>query len=251
MGCELHQLSETEIPSKPRKLGADYLSETVPPDVVTTQEPCSATDERCGHEGQKSDGFTWDNAKCDSRHKVARCTCSAATTMVTQPVLTRNDQCDFLMRITRAGGKQVPLTFGIVGGNVESVLHQKIGDKELPTSFGMACIRKSGKVVQSGNSCGPAPGLCDGDVVRLQVRSGKVTFFKGNMQIGNCTVGGKGEFRIAVTFQEEGQQVEILEPVQADGPLGQVQQTWSRRVRSFTRASATASTSERIALYPL
>lgn len=248
MGCELHQLSETEIPSKPRKLGADSLSETVPPDAVSAQEPCSAS-ERCAHEGQKSEGFTWaNNVQCDSRRKVARCTCSVATTMVTQPVLTINDQCDFLMRITRAGGKQVPLTFGIVGGNVESVLPQKIGDKELPTSFGMACIRKSGKVLQSGNSCGPAPGLCDGDIVRLQVRGGKVTFFKGNMQIGNCTVGGKGEFRIAVTFQEEGQQVEILEP-EADS-LSPVQQTWSRRVRSFTRASATASTSERVALPP-
>ena len=49
---------------------------------------------------------TWQCAapRCDSRRKVARCTCSVATTMVTQPVLTINDQCDFLMRITRAGG---------------------------------------------------------------------------------------------------------------------------------------------------
>eukprot|EP00913_Durusdinium_trenchii_P012940 g12151.t1 len=121
--------------------------------------------------------------------------------------------------VTRpARGKQIPMIFGIVDGSASSSQGLKIGEPELPGSFGAACIRrfsgrrKSGKIVQCGNSCGPAPGVCDGDVVRLRIEEGgRVIFFKGATQISSCTVGGKGEFRVAVTLHEEGQRVEILE----------------------------------------
>lgn len=43
------------------------------------------------------------------------------------------------------------------------------GDWSLvPPPLGLGLSGKSGKIVQCGNSCGPAPGVCDGDVVRHQ-----------------------------------------------------------------------------------
>ncbi|CAK9070899.1 NAD(P)(+)--arginine ADP-ribosyltransferase (Mono(ADP-ribosyl)transferase) [Durusdinium trenchii] len=171
-------------------------------------------------EGPQSCGFTWmaspilGKVKFDARMKGAHLETSEATsvTIVSQQLLTRLDRGDFVMRIAGAGGKQIPMIFGIVDGSASSSQGLKIGEPELPGSFGAACIRKSGKIVQCGNSCGPAPGVCDGDVVRLRIEEGgRVIFFKGATQISSCTVGGKGEFRVAVTLHEEGQRVEILE----------------------------------------
>lgn len=166
-----------------------------------------------GQELRRSTGFLWEvtnHVECDVGRKVVRCT-GTAVTVVTQQMLTRDDECNIFLKVARAGGKQVPLTFGIVDGETDGA-RQKFGDTEWPASFGAACIRKSGKILHGGTACGPAPGICDGDLVRLQVkRGGYVALFKGNTQIGTCMVGGKGEFRIAVAFQQEGQEVEILE----------------------------------------
>lgn len=54
---------------------------------------------------------------------------------------------------------------------------QKFGDTAWPASFGAACIRKSGKILHGGTACGPAPGVCDGDLVRS--RTQKHRFLRG------------------------------------------------------------------------
>lgn len=191
-----------------------------------------------GQELRRSTGFLWEttnHVECDLGRKVVRCTGTKAT-VVTQPMLTRDDECSIFLKVARAGGKQVPLTFGIVDGETDGV-QQKFGDTAWPASFGAVCIRKSGKILHGGTACGPAPGVCDGDLVRLQVkRGGYVALFKGNAQIGTCMVGGKGEFRIAVTFQQEGQEVEILE--QAPDRFCQVEKPSKQRLRQLSQRNA-------------
>eukprot|EP00438_Fugacium_kawagutii_P020487 Skav220782 [mRNA] locus=scaffold3169:188687:203995:+ [translate_table: standard] len=63
-------------------------------------------------------GFTWadpssgHSVKCDCRQKVAQCTSTATITMVTGRLLTRDDDCNFVLRITNAGGNLATLLDG-------------------------------------------------------------------------------------------------------------------------------------------
>jgi len=169
----------------------------------------------------RGSGFTWADClrsvDCDEKDKEAMCVASRMATLVTQQVLTGDDECDFTLRVVNAGGQDgEPLFFGIVDDVPVGFGHLPIGHKGLASSIGVCAYASHGAIVHAGETKGDAPGINTGDTLRVRVRRGsKVSLHHESTEILSFNVTGKGKFRCAVSMSSKGQRVKIVDQHEA------------------------------------
>ena len=164
----------------------------------------------------KAFGFTWvdilKSVDCDHRDKTAEKLRPRMNTMVTRQVLTRSDQCDFLVKIVSAGGERDVLIFGVVNDKPTGFGLLPIGHPKLPASIGAWCLRQQGGVVHRGNIDKQVEGVVEGDIIKISIqKDSRVSLWKGPTCFTSFKVGGDGKFRLGVSMSTPGQKVEIID----------------------------------------
>ena len=162
-------------------------------------------------------GFTWADVlrsvDCDTEDKQAVCVVSTMATIVTSQVVTKEDTCDFIVRVREPGGEEgAPIIIGVVSDVPSGFQYLPIGHPKLPNSIGICAYPGGGQKVHDGKTQGSVPGIKSGDTLKIQVQRGSnVSIWHGSTQVLGFQVVGDGAFRCAASLSSKGQHVEILD----------------------------------------